>query len=153
MKNLPCISRTLKTGLKELIILVDCGSTNNYIRADLHLGNRIKLNQNTIAKTPHGVSKIQYKQEIRLLKQNLHFYEFDKLHDFDMILGEKSLREMKAQINLFEYKLYYSIPKENQKNNTQKINFTNDCPTYANRINELMLKMKKFIQFCLSLLR
>jgi len=55
-----------------------------------------------------------------------------------MILGEKSLRKMKAQINLFEYKLYYSIPKEEQK--IQRVNFTNNSLKYVNKINELMEK-------------
>lgn len=128
--------------------MVDSGSTNNYIKSNLQFGNRIKLNQNTVAKTLHGFSEVRYKQEIRLLKQNLEFFEIDKLIDFDMILGEKSLRKMKAQINFFEYKLYYSVPKDNiteekQKIELQRINFTNDCDEFANEIHDLMEKNEK----------
>ena len=99
MKNLPCIVRTLRTNSKRVIILVDSGSTNNYIRKDLLIGNRIKLNHHTTATTLHGSSVIQFKQEIPLLKQKLEFLEMDKLTDFDMILGERSLRKMKARIH------------------------------------------------------
>lgn len=55
--NLPCIIRTLRSGLKELKILVDSGATNNYIRDDLRIGNRIKLDKPLAATTPHGRSK------------------------------------------------------------------------------------------------
>lgn len=127
--------------MKEIKILVDSGATNNYIKANLQIGNRVKLNKINIAKTLHGFSKIKYKQEIRLLNQNLDFFEIDKLSDFDMILGEKSLRKMKSQINLFEYKLYYSIPKEERR--IQKINFTNNNPKYVNEIDELMEKNER----------
>lgn len=123
--------------------MVDSGSTGNYIRKNLHIGKREKLNQNRIAETPHGVSEIKYKQKIPLLKQCLEFSEFDKLTDFDMILGERSLRKMKAKINLFEYKLYYTVPvvEENSdslNSDTQKLNFTNDSPKFSHEINELM---------------
>lgn len=120
--------------------MVDSGSTNNYIRANLHLGNRIKLTKPIIAKTLHGQSEIHYKQQILLLKHNLEFFEIDKLLDFDLILGEHGLRQVKAQINLFEYKLYYSIPKSNKTIIPQKLNYTNDNPTYAGQIEELMQK-------------
>jgi len=52
VKNLPCIIRTLKLGIKEIKILVDSGSTNNYIKTNLQIGNRVKLNKINIAKTP-----------------------------------------------------------------------------------------------------
>lgn len=137
MKNLPCIIRTLRVGSDEIKILVDSGSTNNYIRSNLKLGNRIKLNKPTITKTLHGTSKIQYKQKINILQQNLDFYELEQLNDFDMILGEKSLRDMKAKINFFEYRLYYSIPKKIEILN---LNYINDDPKYATEIGELMEK-------------
>lgn len=70
----------------------------------------------------------------------MDFIEIDELTDFDMILGEKSLRKMKAQVNFFEYKLYYSIPKDDKKINVERINYTNDSPKYEDRINELMQK-------------
>lgn len=136
--------------------MVDSGSTSNYIRKNLHIGDRIKLNKNKSAETPHGVSVIEYKQKIPLLKQCLEFFEFDKLTDFDMLLGVRSLRKMKAKINLFECKLYYTVPKEkensdSQNSDTQKINFTNDSPKYAEKIEELMTKNeKKYIRIYLS---
>lgn len=74
------------------------------------------------------------------MKQRLEFFEFDKLKDFDMILGEKSLRKMKAKLNLFEYKLYYSIPKVEKNLDLQRINFTIDNPKFSHEINELMKK-------------
>lgn len=100
----------------------------------------------TTTKTLHGTSKIQFKQEIRLLHQKLDFYELEQLNDFDLILGENGLRKLKAQINFFEYKLYYSVPKEKnsvpkgEKMDTQRLNFTIDNPEFTNEINELMTK-------------
>lgn len=42
--------------------------------------------------------------------------------EYDIILGEQGLRQMKAIVNFFEYKIYY------QKSMTlHKINYTNDC--------------------------
>lgn len=73
-----------------------------------------------------------------------------------MLLGVRSLRKMKAKINLFECKLYYTVPKEkensdSQNSDTQKINFTNDSPKYAEKIEELMTKNeKKYIRIYLS---
>lgn len=104
----------MRSNFREIKILVDSGSTNNYIQKNLRIGKRIKLNKNTKVKTLHGFSEIYFKQEIRLLKQDLEFFEIDELHDFDMILGEKSLRKMRAQINFFEYKLHYSVPQVDQ---------------------------------------
>lgn len=87
-------------------------------------------------KTLHGLAKSIYKREIRLLKQNLQFFELDELCDFDMILGEKSMRKMKAELKFYEYVLYYTVPREVET--TDRINFTIDNPTFANEINELM---------------
>lgn len=55
-----------------------------------------------------------------------------------MILGEQGLREIKAQINLFEYKLYFNKPCL-----THKINYTNACSEYQNEINDLMNRNEK----------
>lgn len=85
IKNLPCIIRTLLSGLQGIKILVDSGSTNNYIRSNLQIGTRVKSNHNAIARTLHGHSEIRFKQEIRLLRQNFDFFEIDELLDFDMI--------------------------------------------------------------------
>lgn len=60
--------------MKEIKILVDSGATNNYIKANLQIGNRVKLNKINIAKTLHGFSEIKYKQEIRLLNQKFGFF-------------------------------------------------------------------------------
>lgn len=108
--------------------MVDSGSGKNYIRKNLHIGKRESLNSSRQAETPHGVSTIEYKQTIPLLKQRLEFFEFDKLTDFDMILGERSLRLMKAKLDLFEYKLSYTVPLSNEKmvpqtSESQKIHF------------------------------
>lgn len=142
---MPCIIKTLRSNNGVVKILVDSGSTSNYIRKNLHIGERIKLNLNKIAETPHGVSSVQYKQKIPLLKQCLEFFEFDKLTDFDMILGERSLKKMKARIDFHEYKLYYTVPTAEEnlvscEPEVHKINFTNDNPAYTNRLNELMTK-------------
>lgn len=133
MKNLPCLVKTLRSGLKEIKILVDSGTTNNYIKSNLQLGVRSKLKRPVSAKTLHGFSDIQYRQELKLLKRNMYFCEIDELEDFDMILGEKGLREMKAKLDFFDYKLSYSVPKK-----LDRINFTNDNPSYSDEINELM---------------
>lgn len=98
--------KTLRSDLREVKILVDSGSTNNYINSNLRLGNRTKLDNPSIAKTLHGVSKVEYGQKIRMLNQNLDFIELDSLKDFDMILGEKSLREMKAQLFISKRKKF-----------------------------------------------
>lgn len=45
---------------------------------------------------------------------------------------------MRAQINFFEYKLYYSIPREVETAELHRINFTNDDSRFADDINELM---------------
>lgn len=74
------------------------------------------------------------------MNQNLDFCEIDSLTDYDMILGERSLRKMKAQINFFEYKLYYTVPVDELNLEEQKINFINDSPKFTNEINSLMNK-------------
>lgn len=104
MNDLPCLIRTLQSSSKPIKILVDSGTTFNYIKPNLQLGKRLKVSENRWAKTIHGYSKIQFKQQIRLLKHNLEFLELDGLTDFDMMLGSKSLEKMKARINFSEYK-------------------------------------------------
>lgn len=61
------------------------------------------------------------------------FYEINKLSDFDMILGEQGLRQIKAKLDLFEYKIYYK-----KQIYSQQINYTNDCPKYENEIQNIM---------------
>ncbi|XP_055910407.1 uncharacterized protein LOC129944768 [Eupeodes corollae] len=55
-----------------------------------------------------------------------------KLNDFDLILGESGLRQIKAKINLFEYKLEYEQKLE------QAVNYTNDSEFYKENIDKLM---------------
>lgn len=86
-------------------------------------------------KTLHGYSIIKSKKIINLLGYDLVFFEIKELEDFDMILGEQGLREIKAQINLFEYTIHFRKPCL-----THKINYTNDCSEYQKEINDLMNK-------------
>lgn len=126
--------------MKKIEILVDSGATSNYIKTNLRIGPRIKLNNPKFAKTPHGASDVKYKQRIRLLKHDLDFFEFDKLNDFDMILGETGLRKMKAHLDFASYKLHYFVPKKAQVDETQVLNYINDNPNYAGDIEKLMVK-------------
>lgn len=52
-----------------------------------------------------------------------------------MILGVQGLRQIKARINLFEYKIYYE-----KQIFSQKINYSNDCSKYEKEITNLMGK-------------
>lgn len=76
----------------------------------------------------------------------MEFFEIDELRDYDMILGERSLRRMKAQIIFFEYKIYYSVPQITRGVESQRLNFTNDDPNYANKIGELMKRNEDVYQ-------
>lgn len=122
---------------------MDSGTTFNYIKPNLQSGKRVRVNENRWAKTIHGYSKVQYKQQVRLLKHNLEFFELDELAEFDMMLGSRSLTQMRARIDFSEYKFYYAIPnsRENSISNdtdVQRINYTIDCPKFSDEINELM---------------
>lgn len=87
------------------------------------------------ARTLHGICTIKSKRIINVLDNDLVFFEIDELTDYDMILGEQGLRQIKARINLFEYKIYYE-----KQIFSDKINFSNDCLEYQNEIEYIMQK-------------
>lgn len=98
-------------------------------------GVSIPLPKSIKIKTLHGISKVKSKRIINVLDNNLVFFDIENLNDYDMILGEQGLRQIKAQINLFEYKLYYQ-----KQATSDQINYTNDCSQYENEIANLMEK-------------
>lgn len=108
MKGLPCLKRIDRSTGTEVIILIDSGSTNNYINKNFTLGISIPLSKSIKTRTLHGISVIKSKRIINILENDLTFFDIEDLIDFDMILGEQGLRQIKAQINLFEYKIYYT---------------------------------------------
>lgn len=120
---------------REVTILVDCGSTNNYINGNLIIGESIPLPRIIRTKTIHGISKLKSKRIINVLDNNITFFDIEELGDYDMILGEQGLRQIKAKINMFEYKLEYQ-----KQIFSHKINYTNDCPSFEEKLKELMLK-------------
>lgn len=69
------------------------------------------------------------------MDHDLTFFEIAELTDYDMILGEQGLRQIKASINFFEYTIYYKKPIK-----LQQINYTNDNLKYEEEINDLMGK-------------
>lgn len=81
----------------------------------------------------HGISEIRSKRIINVLNNDLTFFEIKELVDFDMILGEQGLRQIKAKINMFEYKIYYEY-----QNFPHQINYTNDCLKFENEIKNIM---------------
>lgn len=115
--------------------MIDSGSTNNYINKNTAIGVSIPLPKPIRTKTLHGISEIKSKRIINVLDNNLTFFDIGELTDYDMILGEQGLRQIKAQINLFEYKIYYK--KQTPSN---QINYTNDCPKHELEIANLMRK-------------
>lgn len=92
---------------RRVTILIDSGSTNNYININSSIGKSILLPTIIKTKTLHGISEIRSKRVINVLNNNLTFFDINELRDFDMILGEQGLRQIKACINFFEYKIYY----------------------------------------------
>lgn len=124
---------------QEITILVDSGATYNYIKKNSKIGESVPLPQIYKPKTLHGYSEVRSKKIINLLDYDLTFFEINELVDYDMILGEQGLREIKARIDFFEYKIYYKKPIF-----SHKINYTNDCPKYEKKVDDLM-KQNKFI--------
>lgn len=116
-----------------MTILVDSGATYNYIQTKSKIGESIPLPQIYTPKTLHGHSEVRAKRTINLLDHDLTFFEINELVDYDMILGEQGLRQMKAIINFFEYKIYYQKPMI-----SHKINYTNDNPVFEKGISKLM---------------
>lgn len=122
------------TGLR-VTILIDSGSTNNYINKYFILGVSIPLPKPIKIKILHGISEVKSKRIINILDNDLTFFDIENLNDYDMILGEQGLRQIKGQINLFEYKIYYQ-----KQSSSDQINYTNDCSRYENEITNLMEK-------------
>jgi hypothetical protein len=85
-----------------------------------------------ITRTLHGHSDIKSKKIINLFGFDLTFFEIEELSEYDMILGEQGLEQMRATLSFSEYKLYYEVPKE------QKMNYTNDNLQYEREISQLM---------------
>lgn len=81
------------------------------------------------------IQKLVQKKIIIILNHDLTFFEIKELVDYDMILGEQGLRQIKATKNFFEYKLYYHAP-----NTSHKINYTNDSSKFENEIANLIQK-------------
>lgn len=122
---------------REVTILIDSGATYNYIRADSKIGESVPLPKTYTIKTIHGYSKIHSKKIINVLDSDITFFEINELVDYDMILGEQGLRQIKAVLNFFEYKICYQKPIT-----SHQINYTNDCVEYHNEITNLMQKNK-----------
>lgn len=121
-----------------MTILIDSGASYNYIQSGLDIGESVPLNKVYMPKTLHGYSTVKSKKIINLFGYDLIFFEIDELKDFNMILGEQGLREIKARIDIFEYKISFSKPCL-----THKINYTNDCLKYQNEISNLMNKNER----------
>lgn len=121
-----------------MVILIDSGSTNNYISKNSKIGTSVLLPNPIKTRTLHGISLIKSKRIINILENDLVFFDIDELTEYDMILGEQGLRQIKAQINLFEYKIYYE-----KQDSPHKINYTNDCPEYEKEIGNLMTRNER----------
>ena len=124
-----------RTTGRQIIVMVDSGATYNYIKTNLTIGESIPLPQIYRPKTLHGYSEVKSKKIINLLDYDLTFFEINELVDYDMILGEQGLRQIKATINFFEYKINYEKPIK-----SHMINYTNDRESYKQEIDDLMQK-------------
>ncbi len=139
MNDLPCLQRHCRDTGKLINILIDTGATNNYISTKCNIGKPIKIKPVKV-KTLHGYSITKSKKNITLLEHNLTFFETDALEEFDMLLGEQGLRKIKAEINLFEYKLSYKYRAKKESESLQKINYTVNSENYRAEIEEIMQK-------------
>lgn len=85
---------------KTVTILIDSGSTNNYININSKIGESVPLLKNIKTETIHGISIIRRsKRIINVLDNDLTFFDINELNDYDMILGEQGLRQIKAKID------------------------------------------------------
>lgn len=134
MKGLPCLIRRVRTTGQKVTILIDSGATYNYIRTNSTIGESVPLKQIYRPKTLHGHSVVKARQVINLFNYNLTFFEIEELTEYDMILGDQGLRQIKAKI-FFEYKICYQKPSL-----SHKINFTNDSTKFREDIYNLMKK-------------
>lgn len=135
MKGLPCLVRRDRSTGQKVIILVDSGATYNYISTNSRIGESIPLPKIYTPKTLHGYLRVSSKKIINVLNHDLTFFEIDELVDYDMILGEQGLRQLKATIIFFDYKLYYKKIRI-----SHKINYTNDDLKFKDEIDNLMQK-------------
>lgn len=83
---------------KKVTILIDSGSTNNYIHIKSSIGETVPLLKPIKTRTLHGISIIKSKRIINILNNNLVFFDIEELNDYDMILGEQGLRQIKAKL-------------------------------------------------------
>lgn len=120
-----------KTG-QQVTILVDSGATYNYIRSRSDIGKSILLPETCLIKTLHGYSVVRSKRIINLFGYDLTFFDIEELNEHDMILGGQGLKQIKATLDFAKYKIYYKDTKKH------KINYTNNCPHYDNKISNLM---------------
>lgn len=97
------------------------------------LGVSIPLSGAIRTKTLHGISIIKSKRIINVLDNDLTFFDIDALTEYEMILGEQGLRQIKAKLNFFEYKIFYE-----KQSPLHQINYTNDCQEYEKEIADLM---------------
>lgn len=134
---MPCLVRIDRDTGRKVNILIDSGATYNYIRTNINIGESVPLPRTYTPKTLHGYSQVKSIKTINLFGYDLTFFEINELTDYDMILGEQGLREIKASINFFEYKIYYQEPIT-----SHRINFTNDCSKYQNELDRLMQKKR-----------
>lgn len=132
INGLLCLVNHDKETGKEIFILIDSGASNNYIKKNCKIRSSIRLVEPVLSKTLQGYATIKFKKLINDLNNDLCFFKIDELKEFDMILGEQGLRKIKAQINFFEYKIYYQM-----RCNEQKIIFTNGDPNFEYQM-ELM---------------
>lgn len=134
---MPCIQTKCGLTGTPVNVLIDTGSTNNYINKICNIGKSIKIKPFK-TKTLHGFSIINSKKVITMYGHHLTFFEINELDEFDMILGEQGLRHIKAEINLFDYSLKYQkkiVPKIEPK-----INYTINNEEFKVQVGELMQK-------------
>lgn len=81
---------------KKVVILIDSGSTNNYININSKIGESIPLPRTIRTKTLHGISEIKSKRIINILDNDLTFFDINELTEYDMI-GRTGLASNKSQ--------------------------------------------------------
>lgn len=133
MNGLPCLVRRDRATGRCVTILVDSGATYNYISTTSKIGESVPLPQVYKPKTLHGHSRVSSKKIINILGYDLTFFEIEELKEYDMILGEQGLRQIKAKLDFFTYKLYYD-----RQSTPHRINYTNDNMKFENEIKQLM---------------
>lgn len=97
-------TRTDKQTKKELIGKIDTATRNNYILKDrTKNGELFKLKRSFI----FNGFKITHFVRVNLFSHNLVFCVIDHIKNFDLILGAKGLKKMKAIIDIMSFKLTY----------------------------------------------